>query len=113
MPTKSKAVSPKDSSAHPGFDVKLWLNAEKLRNNMDAAEPGGVRQKMRSTARRVSQANQYEAEIVFWVSADARWSKPAPSCPPPARPWTMPWLPSSATFRASKVCSPTTAKPAA
>ena len=65
MPTKSKAVSPKDSSAHPGFEAKLWLNAEKLRNNMDAAEPGGVRQKMRSTARRVSEANQYEAGIFF------------------------------------------------
>ena len=27
-----------DSSANLGFEAKLWLTADKLRNNMDAAE---------------------------------------------------------------------------
>ncbi len=39
MPAKTKAASPKDqSSATIGFEAKLWLAADKLRNNMDAAE---------------------------------------------------------------------------
>lgn len=33
-----KANGTKDSSAHLGFEAKLWLAADKLRNNMDAAE---------------------------------------------------------------------------
>ena len=35
--TKS-ASSTKDSTATIGFEAKLWLAADKLRNNMDAAE---------------------------------------------------------------------------
>ena len=38
MPAKRKSSTPKDSSAHLGFEAKLWLAADKLRNNMDAAE---------------------------------------------------------------------------
>jgi type I restriction enzyme M protein len=36
----AKAASKKnnDSSANIGFEAKLWLVADKLRNNMDAAE---------------------------------------------------------------------------
>ena len=34
---QSKSSS-KDSSANLGFEAKLWLTADKLRNNMDAAE---------------------------------------------------------------------------
>ena len=34
---KSKSASAK-SSASLGFEAKLWLTADKLRNNMDAAE---------------------------------------------------------------------------
>jgi hypothetical protein len=30
--------TPKDSTANLGFEAKLWLAADKLRNNMDAAE---------------------------------------------------------------------------
>jgi type I restriction enzyme M protein len=33
-----KRTSPKDSTANLGFEQKLWLAADKLRNNMDAAE---------------------------------------------------------------------------
>ena len=60
MPAKSKAAAPKDSSANLGFEAKLWLTADNLRNNMDAAEPREARQTVPSTARRVSRANQYE-----------------------------------------------------
>ena len=33
-----KAKSLESSSANLGFEAKLWLSADKLRNNMDAAE---------------------------------------------------------------------------
>jgi type I restriction-modification system DNA methylase subunit len=35
---KGKGQQIKDSSATIGFEAKLWLTADKLRNNMDAAE---------------------------------------------------------------------------
>lgn len=39
MPGKRKAASAKkNSTANLGFEAKLWLAADKLRNNMDAAE---------------------------------------------------------------------------
>jgi type I restriction enzyme M protein len=39
MPPVAKARSaPKDSTATIGFEAKLWLTADKLRNNMDAVE---------------------------------------------------------------------------
>jgi type I restriction-modification system DNA methylase subunit len=37
MPAQRKA-SPESSTATIGFEAKLWLAADKLRNNMDAAE---------------------------------------------------------------------------
>ena len=33
-----KSNGSKDSSANPGFEAKLWLSADKPRDNMDAAE---------------------------------------------------------------------------
>lgn len=33
----ARASAPKDSTANLGFEAKLWLAADKLRNNMDAA----------------------------------------------------------------------------
>jgi type I restriction enzyme M protein len=33
-----KATKTADSTANLGFEAKLWLAADKLRNNMDAAE---------------------------------------------------------------------------
>ncbi len=44
MPGKRKAFSPKDNSANLGFEARLWDSANKLRNNMDAAEPSGASQ---------------------------------------------------------------------
>ncbi len=37
-PSMARNASPKNGSANLGFETKLWLAADKLRNNMDAAE---------------------------------------------------------------------------
>ena len=85
-----------DSSATIGFEAKLWLTADKLRNNMDAAEYKHVvlgliflkyisdtfeehRAKLLAGRGDYEGANpedpdEYKAENVFWVPADARWS---------------------------------------
>jgi type I restriction-modification system DNA methylase subunit len=38
MPRVAKPTTPNASTATIGFEAKLWLTADKLRNNMDAAE---------------------------------------------------------------------------
>ena len=85
-----------DSSANIGFEAKLWLAADKLRNNMDAAEYkhvvlGLIFIKYISDAFEEMRANliagkgeykgsdpedadEYRAENVFWVPKEARWS---------------------------------------
>jgi type I restriction enzyme M protein len=85
-----------DSTATIGFEAKLWLAADKLRNNMDAAEYKHVvlgliflkyisdtfeehRAKLLEGQGDYEGANpedpdEYKAENVFWVPADARWS---------------------------------------
>ncbi|MDH4444354.1 MAG: class I SAM-dependent DNA methyltransferase, partial [Akkermansiaceae bacterium] len=97
MPAKRKA-SAKDSSstATIGFEAKLWLTADKLRNNMDAAEYKHVvlgliflkyisdtfeehRAKLLAgegdyAGADAEDPDEYKAENVFWVPADARWS---------------------------------------
>ena len=35
---KAKSAKTNDTSANLGFEAKLWLAADKLRNNLDAAE---------------------------------------------------------------------------
>ena len=84
------------STANLGFEQKLWLAADKLRNNMDAAEYKHVvlgliflkyisdtfeehRAKLLAGEGDYAGANpedpdEYKAENVFWVPADARWS---------------------------------------
>lgn len=86
----------KDSTATIGFEAKLWLTADKLRNNMDAAEYKHVvlgliflkyisdtfeehRAKLVAGVGNYENANpedpdEYKAENVFWVPAEARWS---------------------------------------
>jgi len=86
----------KSSSANLGFEAKLWLTADKLRNNMDAAEYKHVvlgliflkyisdtfeehRAKLIKGEGDYAGANaedpdEYKAENVFWVPADARWA---------------------------------------
>ncbi len=94
MPAKRKTA--KDSTANLGFEAKLWLTADKLRNNMDAAEYkhvvlgliflkyisdtfGEHRAKLIKGEGDYEGANpedpdEYKAENVFWVPAEARWS---------------------------------------
>ena len=85
-----------DSSANIGFEAKLWLAADKLRNNMDAAEYKHVVlgliflkyisdafEEMRAklvegkgdyAGADPEDADEYRAENVFWVPREARWS---------------------------------------
>lgn len=85
-----------DSAANLGFEAKLWLAADKLRNNMDAAEYKHVvlgliflkyisdsfeahHAKLKTGKGDYAGANpedpdEYRAENVFWVPAEARWS---------------------------------------
>ena len=94
-PPKSKpsASVPPDSGAVVGFEAKLWLMADKLRNNMDAAEYKHVvlgliflkyisdsfEEKYESlVADKKSGADpedpdEYRADNIFWVPKDARW----------------------------------------
>lgn len=89
--------SPKSkSSANLGFEAKLWLAADKLRNNMDAAEYKHVvlgliflkyisdsfedhRAKLLAGEGDYAGANpedkdEYLAANIFWVPKEARWS---------------------------------------
>jgi type I restriction enzyme M protein len=97
MPRAAKEKSDlTKSTATIGFEAKLWLTADKLRNNMDAAEYKHVvlgliflkyisdtfeehRAKLLAGQGDYAGANaedpdEYKAENVFWVPADARWS---------------------------------------
>ncbi|HCN28060.1 MAG TPA: hypothetical protein DIT64_04625, partial [Verrucomicrobiales bacterium] len=56
---RKTSSKPADSTANLGFEAKLWRAADKLRNNMDAAEPERSGDSQPQTARRVSVANQY------------------------------------------------------
>ena len=97
MPAKRKAASSSSSqsSANLGFEAKLWLSADKLRNNMDAAEYKHVvlgliflkyisdtfdehHAKLVAGEGDFAGANpedkdEYLAANVFWVPVDARW----------------------------------------
>jgi hypothetical protein len=76
MPKKSS--TPK-SSASLGFEAKLCLTADKLRNNMDAAEYKHVvlglifLKYISGTNANPEDPDEYKAENVFWVPAEARW----------------------------------------
>jgi type I restriction enzyme M protein len=85
-----------DSTATIGFEAKLWLAADKLRNNMDAAEYKHVvlglvflkyisdtfeehRAKLLAGQGDYAGSNpedqdEYKAENVFWVPPEARWA---------------------------------------
>ena len=94
--SKSPSNGTKDSTANLGFEAKLWLTADKLRNNMDAAEYKHVvlgliflkyisdtfeehRAKLLAGQGDYAGANaedpdEYKAENVFWVPVEGRWS---------------------------------------
>jgi len=91
-----KASSKTESTANLGFEQKLWLAADKLRNNMDAAEYKHVvlgliflkyisdsfeehHAKLQAGEGDYAGANpedpdEYRAENIFWVPPAARWS---------------------------------------
>ena len=95
---KKKAARKKSTGngngANLGFEQKLWLAADKLRNNMDAAEYKHVvlgliflkyisdafeelHQRLLADAHQGADpedADEYRAENVFWVPQEARWS---------------------------------------
>ncbi|MDP1919118.1 MAG: class I SAM-dependent DNA methyltransferase [Myxococcales bacterium] len=93
-PPPSAASKPEQSDAVVGFEAKLWLMADKLRNNMDAAEYkhvvlGLIFLKYISDAFEEKHAaleadkksgadpedpDEYRAETIFWVPKEARWS---------------------------------------
>ncbi len=92
-----RAKTAGNGTANLGFEAKLWLTADKLRNNMDAAEYKHVvlgliflkyisdsfeeqRAKLVAGLGDYEGANpedpdEYKAENVFWVPAEARWSQ--------------------------------------
>jgi type I restriction enzyme M protein len=96
MARKASSKPDSTSTATIGFEAKLWLTADKLRNNMDAAEYKHVvlgliflkyisdtfeehRSKLLAGEGDYAGANaedpdEYKAENVFWVPAEARWS---------------------------------------
>ena len=87
-------ASRQQESARLGFEAKLWQAADALRNNMDAAEYkhvvlGLIFLKYISDAFEAKHAeldaqcaegadpedpDEYRAENIFWVPAEARWS---------------------------------------
>ncbi|HPG61399.1 MAG TPA: class I SAM-dependent DNA methyltransferase [Casimicrobium sp.] len=97
---KSAATASSNSSATIGFEAKLWLAADKLRNNMDAAEykhvvlgliflkyisdtfeehrakllAGSVANTGDYAGANPEDPDEYKAENVFWVPKDGRWS---------------------------------------
>ena len=95
-PQKSSPAPSKDSTANLGFEAKLWLTADKLRNNMDAAEYKHVvlgliflkyisdafeehRAKLLAgkgdyVGANAEDSDEYKAENVFWVPKEGRWS---------------------------------------
>jgi type I restriction enzyme M protein len=80
------------SSANIGFEQKLWLAADKLRSNMDAAEYKHVvlgliflkyisdsfeekhAQLTKEAGADAEDPDEYRAENIFWVPPAARWS---------------------------------------
>ena len=96
MARAKSSASSAQSTATIGFEAKLWLTADKLRNNMDAAEYKHVvlgliflkyisdtfeehRAKLLAGKGDYKGANaedpdEYKAENVFWVPKEARWS---------------------------------------
>ena len=94
--SRSSSNKPNNSSANIGFEAKLWLAADKLRSNMDAAEYKHVvlgliflkyisdsfeehHAKLIAGEGERAGANpedpdEYRAENIFWVPPAARWT---------------------------------------
>src|SRR5881392_1485745 len=88
---KSSKSAP-GNSANIGFEAKLWLAADKLRSNMDAAEYKHVvlgliflkyisdsfeekhAELMKEKGADPEDRDEYVADNIFWVPPEARWS---------------------------------------
>jgi hypothetical protein len=95
MPARPPKTGSKDSTAHLGFEAKLWLAADKLRNNMDAAEYKHVvlgliflkyisdtAGKCRSANSEVRTRNARPIRHSKYANFLCPTSRPAPSSPP-------------------------------
>lgn len=89
--SKTKSRKSKDTGANLGFEAKLWLAADKLRSNMDAAEYKHVvlgliflkyisdafEEKYQALLNEEwsdpEDQDEYRAVNVFWVPKEARW----------------------------------------
>ena len=90
---RARSSKKNNSTANLGFEAKLWLAADKLRSNMDAAEYKHVvlgliflkyisdafEEKHAQLLKRTTGADpedqdEYKAENVFWVPPGARWT---------------------------------------
>src|SRR5438874_6568694 len=90
---RSRAAATSNNSANIGFETKLWQAADKLRNNMDAAEYKHVvlgliflkyisdafeerhaaLQADKKSGADPEDRDEYRAENIFWVPREARW----------------------------------------
>ncbi len=95
-PPMINAKAAANQTANLGFEAKLWLAADKLRNNMDAAEYKHVvlgliflkyisdtftehhnklvAGKGDYAGANPEDADEYKAENIFWVPAESRWT---------------------------------------
>src|SRR6266852_6989699 len=103
MASKTASSGKTNGGAVIGFEAKLWLAADKLRNNMDAAEYkhvvlGLIFLKYISDAFEAKHAeledekaagadpedpDEYRAVNIFWVPKEARWSYLKAKAPQP------------------------------
>ncbi len=60
----ARSSSKNNSTANLGFEAKLWLAADKLRSNMDAAESKRSGDSQPKAARRASEARQYKHTVL-------------------------------------------------
>ena len=125
-----------ESGANIGFEAKLWLAADTLRSNMDAAEYKHVvlgliflkyisdafeehhaelsRRERGETGADREDPDEYRAENIFWVPPvrAGRYSRIARSSPTIGKSLMMPWSRSSATIHVLKAsCRKTTPAP--
>src|ERR1700688_4392307 len=94
MARAKRNSSSSQNSANIAFEAKLWLAADKLRSNMDAAEYKHVvlgliflkyisdafeehhtkLEKEKKKGANPEDPDEYLAENIFWVPKSARWS---------------------------------------
>lgn len=75
-----KASSNHDSSAHLGFEQKLWLAADKLRNNMVAAEYKHVVLANGRMSSNQSGARDIRKALIERPPSSIAWSPSHPVC---------------------------------